>query len=76
MKTIKFNLIELATKIEIENGINLSIRKIALKTGIRYNTLWNYFNGTFKHISVENLVALLQYFDCDLHDLIKYEEEE
>jgi len=75
MKTIKFNLIELVAKIENEKEINLSIRKISLKTGIRYNTLWNYFYGSFKHISVENLVALLQYFDCDLCDLIKYEEE-
>jgi DNA-binding Xre family transcriptional regulator len=75
MKIIKFNLIELATKIESEKGIKLSIKKISEETGIRWHTLRDYFAGNFKHISVENLVSLLRYFQCDLCDLIKYEEE-
>jgi DNA-binding Xre family transcriptional regulator len=75
MKTIKFNLANLAKKWEIENNENLSISFLSKSTGIRWNTLNDYAKNKFKDVSIKNLIALLQFFQCDLCDLIKYEEE-
>ena len=75
MKRIKFNLRKLVVIWQVEHNDNLSLSKLSKVTGIRLNTLMNYRDGTFKSIPVDNLLKLIEFFGCELSDLLKYEEE-
>ena len=44
-------------------------------TGIRQPTISAYCNETYKHIVKEHIEILLEYFDCELTDLIVYKKE-
>ena len=74
MKKIKFNLRKLVVIWQVEHNDNLSLSKLSKVTGIRLNTLMNYRDGTFKSIPIDNLLKLIQFFGCELSDLLKYEE--
>ena len=75
MKKIKFNLRKLVVIWQVEHNDNLSLSKLSKVTGIRLNTLMDYRDGTFKSIPIDNLLKLIQFFGCELSDLLKYEEE-
>ena len=75
MKKIKFNLRKLVILWQVEHNDNLSLSKLSKVTGIRLNTLMDYRDGAFKSIPVDNLLKLIQFFGCELSDLLKYEEE-
>jgi len=74
MKKVKFNLRKLVILWQIENGKNLSIYKLKKETGLRDETLRNYRDGTYKSIPNGHLEKLIEFFGCELNDLLKYEE--
>ena len=75
MKKIKFNLRKLVILWQVEHNDSLSLCKLSKLTGIRLNTLMDYRDGAFKSIPVDNLLKLIEFFGCELSDLLKYEEE-
>ena len=50
----------------------ISQRELSQEIGVRFATINNYVNNTFKYISKEHINKLCTYFDCELLDLIEY----
>lgn len=50
----------------------LSQRELSRKTGIRQTTIGDYYNNKCKHISINNLDVLCDYFNCNVEDLITF----
>lgn len=75
MKKVKFNLRKLVILWQIENNKNLSINMLKKETGLRDEALRNYRDGTYKSIPAGHLEKLIEFFGCELSDLLKYEEE-
>lgn len=50
----------------------ISQKELSLATGIRLPTISDMEMNKSKSISVENIVKLCDYFDCDICDLWQY----
>ncbi|MDI9216067.1 helix-turn-helix domain-containing protein [Clostridium tertium] len=51
---------------------NIGQRELSRETGIRQATISDYVNNKAKHISVENLDILCEFFKCKTEDIIEY----
>jgi putative transcriptional regulator len=51
---------------------NIGQRELSRETGIRQATISDYVNNKAKHISVENLNILCEFFKCKTEDIIEY----
>lgn len=49
-----------------------SQRELSRETGIRQATISAYCNNTAKHIVIDHIDILCNFFNCDLHDLIEF----
>ncbi|MDC4242327.1 MAG: helix-turn-helix transcriptional regulator [Clostridium sp.] len=54
---------------------NIGQRELSRETGIRQATISDYVNNKAKHISVENLDILCEFFKCKTEDIIEYIEK-
>jgi putative transcriptional regulator len=52
----------------------LSQRELALRTGIRFETINKYTNNSYKYISNEHINILCKFFNCQVSDLLEYNE--
>lgn len=68
--SIKFNL---KNKLE-ENHMNLS--DLSNITGIRINTVSNYYNNNFKHLVMEHLNIFCKYFQCSPSEFFEYIDDD
>jgi DNA-binding Xre family transcriptional regulator len=75
LKKVKFNLRRLVILWQIENNKDLSMYRLSKETGLREQTLRAYRDGTYKSIPAWHLEKLIEFFKCELSDLLKYEEE-
>jgi putative transcriptional regulator len=52
----------------------LSQRELALRTGIRFETINKYTNNSYKYISNNHINILCKFFKCQVSDLLEYVE--
>lgn len=60
---------------ELMEKHNIGQRELSRKTGIRQATIGDYVNNKAKHIGVENLDILCNYFNCEVEDIIEHEKK-
>ncbi|NFH99491.1 helix-turn-helix transcriptional regulator [Clostridium botulinum] len=53
----------------------MNISELSELTGIRRQTISNYYNETYKHIVKEHLEAFIRVFKCDITDLLEWKED-
>ncbi len=53
---------------------SISLREVARDTGVAMSTVQGLANNTFKAISREALSSLCDYLDCDVGDLLHFEQ--
>jgi len=74
MKKVKFNLRNLVILWQAKHNKNLTIKMLKKETGLRDEALRNYRDGKYKSIPAGHLEKLIEFFGCELSDLLKYEE--
>lgn len=74
MKKLQFRLRALMAERERVTGQNTTYRTIQEATKISPNTLSTMARGKVKKIGIGTVESLLDYFECDVADLIVYEE--
>lgn len=55
---------------------DMNQKELAEKTGIRVSTVSDMCNNKTKHIPVETLDILCNYFECDITDIYNHEKSE
>lgn len=73
MAEIKFRLRELMAERERKTGENVTYRIIQEETGISPNTLSMMAQGKAKMIGLSTIAGLLDYFGCEVGELVVYE---
>lgn len=64
-------------KLRIQMAIHkMNISDLSEKTGIRRQTISNYYNETYKHIVKEHLEAFIKVFNCNITDLLEWKDDE
>lgn len=51
-------------------------KELAEKTGIRVTTISDMCNNKSKHIPLDTLDILCNFFDCDITDILKHEKSD
>ena len=72
-KAIKFRIKELIAERERKTGENVTYKVIHEATRISPNTLSTMAQNKVKKVGISVIERLLDYFDCDVSDLIVYE---
>ena len=72
-KKIKFRIKELIAEKERKTGQNITYAGIYEATGISPNSLSLMATGKGQRVDLNTLARLLDYFGCDIGDLIVYE---
>lgn len=75
MKKLKFRLRELMAERTRKTGKPCTYRIIYDVTGVSPNTLSAMAQGDMKMVGISVLERLLDYFDCDVAELLVYEDE-
>lgn len=65
--------IRLAEK-EMREGRTISLRKLAMEAGASLSTVNRLANNTIKRVPLDELVALCEYLNCSIGDILKIEE--
>ncbi len=73
MAKLQFRLRELMAEKERKTGENVTYATMQEATGISPNTLSLMANGKVKMIGMTTLERLLDYFDCEVGELMVYE---
>lgn len=60
---------------ELRDKRSLGIRTIASEAGASVPTVQRLLNNKIRRVPLEDLGALCRYFDCDVGDILKMEEE-
>ncbi len=53
---------------------NINRNQIIDKTGIRFESIQKFYNGTAKLIDIEVLAKLCEVLDCNIEDIIEYKK--
>jgi DNA-binding Xre family transcriptional regulator len=64
----------LAKKAELE-GRNISLKEVERKTGITWTSLRLWANNKVKRFDAPVIIALCDYLNCEIKDLLVYERE-
>lgn len=67
---MKSHLRDLVRRREDETGKRVSLRSIALATGVNEYTVRGLYNNTLSEYPGRAIAALCVYFDCELSDLL------
>lgn len=73
MKELKFRIKELIAERERKTGENVTYLIIYEATKISPNTLSAMATGKMKMVGIGTIERLLDYFDCNVSDLVVYE---
>ncbi|MCA9924546.1 MAG: helix-turn-helix transcriptional regulator [Anaerolineales bacterium] len=73
MKQVKFRIKELIAERERKTGQNVTYISIFEETRVSPNTLSTLATGKAKMVGIGTIERLLDYFGCDIGDLIVYE---
>ncbi len=59
---------------EIRERRTIGIRTIAAESGASRSTVERLLNNTMKRVPLDDLAALMTYFDCGVADILQSEE--
>lgn len=59
---------------EIQEGRSISLRKVALETGVREYTIYGFANNTLREYPASAVAKICEYLGCEVGDLLKLEE--
>ena len=54
---------------------NISKNRLCKQTGLRFETIQGYYNGSISRIDLYVLSQLCKALDCKIEDLIEYKKE-
>lgn len=60
---------------EMREGRTISLRKVAIETGVREYTVYGFANNTLKEYPADAVAKLCEYLGCEVGDLLKLEEQ-
>ena len=75
MREVRFHLRTLIAKYEDATGNRLTYRDLSNATGISTNTISHLANNDQKMVGLTVLERLCAFFGCELHDLMRLEDE-
>jgi len=78
-RTILWKILKIVKKVsfrinELMNARGLTINKMAIETGLTRQTISRLCHNRSHNVSFETLSILLDYFNCDIGDLLKVDE--
>ena len=76
MKVVNSRLKVLVAEKSLRERRQLGIRTIAAEAGVSVSTVQRLMNNTIRRVPLEDLGALCSYFDCDVGDILRAEEEQ
>ena len=59
---------------EMRESRTISLRKVALETGVREYTVYGFANNTLREYPAETVAKICEYLDCEVGDLLKLQE--
>lgn len=59
---------------EMRENRSISLRKVALETGVREYTVYGFANNTLREYPAEAIAKVCEYLACEVGDLLKLEE--
>ena len=59
---------------ELKERRSLSIRTITAESGASRSTVERLLNNTIKRVPLDDLAALVSYFDCNVADILQADE--
>jgi DNA-binding Xre family transcriptional regulator len=74
MKDVRSNLLVLAAQKSQREGRRISLRQIVKDTGVSKYTIYALAHNQLEEFPKDVLKKLCDYFDCDIGDLLKFEE--
>jgi DNA-binding Xre family transcriptional regulator len=74
MKVVRCHLKVLLAQKEMREDRSISLRKVALETGVREYTVYGFANNTLREYPVEAVAKICEYLGCEVGDLLKLEE--
>lgn len=73
-KQLKFRIKELSAQRERKTGESCTYDVIQQATGISQNSLSKLATGKSKMVGIETIERLLTFYDCDVGELMVFEE--
>ncbi len=73
---MKSYFLELLAAKSLAEGRRLSVRTAWKESGVSKRVAYGMANGTLKEYPDTALIALCHYFDCEIGDLLKVEDDE
>jgi len=74
MKVVKSQLRILLAQKSHREGRTISLREVVRETGVPISTVMGMANNTIKRVPIEELGDLCRYLDCEVGELLKFEE--
>ncbi len=74
MPTVNSRLKLLVAEREMRERRKLGIRTITDESGASRSTVERLLNNTIKRVPLDDLGALCAYFQCDVSDILRYED--
>lgn len=71
---MRSNLLVLAAQKSQREGRRISLRQVVKDTGISKYTIYALANNQLEEFPKDVIAKLCNYFDCDIGDLLKFEE--
>lgn len=59
---------------EMRENRSISLRKVALETGVREYTVYGFANNTLREYPADAVAKICEYLPCEVGDLLKLEE--
>lgn len=74
MKVVKSQLRILLAQKSHREGRTISLREVVRDTGVPISTVMGMANNTIRRVPIDELGELCIYLDCEIGDLLKFEE--
>lgn len=74
MKVVRCQLKVLLAQKEMRENRSISLRKVALETGVREYTVYGFANNTLREYPADAVAKICEYLPCEVGDLLKLEE--
>lgn len=74
MKAVRCQLKVLLAQKEMRDSRTISLRKVAIETGVREYTVYGFANNTLREYPAEAVAKLCEYLECEVGDFLKLQE--
>lgn len=76
MGNVRSTLKKVVEEYESRTGIRKSVRQISKDIDYRFESVRQMYNNETKQFPKDLLTKLCEYFECDIADLLRFEEGE